>query len=161
MDAPEIHFSSQLKENLTTTPNELERKCPEYDTPKHSGKIWGLYDDQALTEAYKQGLNNEELALRFGRSEDAIRRRLTKLNLTNQKKLETQNSYTNKVLSNNRPANAGKKWTLDDDKALIEAHKTGTNYEELATIFGRSITAIVSRLMRLGLIDESNLNIEK
>jgi hypothetical protein len=122
--------------------------------PRHAGKIWGPYDDNALARAYNQGLTNEELAIRFGRTKDAIRTRLSKLGLTIQMEQEIEKPHIDK------PKNSGKRWKIEDDHSLTEAYKSGLNYDELAIKFERTNTAIVSRLIKLGLVDENDINNE-
>lgn len=54
------------------------------------------------------------------------------------------------------PANAGRKWTEGEEAALREGFDAGKKYEQLAKKHKRSKRAILSRLSRLGLLDDSN-----
>ena len=49
-----------------------------------------------------------------------------------------------------RPPNAGRPWTEEDDRRLVEAFDGGADERELAEAFGRSRISVRSRLIRLG-----------
>lgn len=51
-----------------------------------------------------------------------------------------------------RPENAGKPWTKEDDEELCRRFDSGSSIRELSQIFKRSQGAISSRLERLGKI---------
>jgi ATP-dependent exoDNAse (exonuclease V) alpha subunit len=51
------------------------------------------------------------------------------------------------------PANAGKKWSADDDKKLETEFKAGKKVGELMKMFGRKRGGITARLEKLGLIE--------
>ncbi|MFE3884909.1 hypothetical protein ACFXPQ_18715 [Streptomyces lydicus] len=46
--------------------------------------------------------------------------------------------------------NAYQKWSAEDDERLLDMHDTGSSIEELAEFFGRQLSAIRSRLDKLG-----------
>lgn len=48
------------------------------------------------------------------------------------------------------PAQAGRPWTAEEDKALLEAYSAGKTVKDLAKLHSRSDRAIISRLARLG-----------
>jgi hypothetical protein len=52
-----------------------------------------------------------------------------------------------------RPRNAGRPWTEAEEAALAAAFREGASPQELASRHDRSLTAIESRLERLGLLD--------
>ena len=51
-----------------------------------------------------------------------------------------------------RPANVGRKWTEEEERALSELFRRGETFEAIATHHGRSRMAIEYRLEKLGLI---------
>jgi len=52
------------------------------------------------------------------------------------------------------PGNAGKPWTHDDDRILLEAFDRGIDVEALAQLCSRTQGAIAARLVRLGRISD-------
>ncbi|MCA9663058.1 MAG: ATP-dependent helicase [Myxococcales bacterium] len=50
------------------------------------------------------------------------------------------------------PRASGSRWTVDADRALIDAWATDAGLEAIAARCGRSVTAIVRRVVRLGLV---------
>lgn len=46
--------------------------------------------------------------------------------------------------------NLGKKWTMEDDKQLIEQYNAGKSVKDLSNMYRRSTGAIRSRLLKLG-----------
>lgn len=50
------------------------------------------------------------------------------------------------------PENAGKPWTPEADKELIQLFEEGRNKRDICEIFKRTDGAITSRLVRLGII---------
>jgi hypothetical protein len=53
-----------------------------------------------------------------------------------------------------RPGNAGKPWTAEEETLLAEAFDQGTSLRDLAQRHGRSPGGIAARLVRLGKIEE-------
>lgn len=51
------------------------------------------------------------------------------------------------------PANAGKPWTDEDDRALVERFDAGRSIPELAAEYGRTRAAIQARLVKLGKLE--------
>ncbi len=62
-----------------------------------------------------------------------------------------------KTPARNLPDNAGKPWTEEDDMKLVKMYDEGCTKKEMMSCFGRTNGAIVSRLMRLGKIDNRNV----
>jgi hypothetical protein len=52
----------------------------------------------------------------------------------------------------NLPANVGSRWTPAEEQRLVEAYQAGRGPQEFAQEFGRTLRAIESRLVRLGLM---------
>ncbi|MFG0250179.1 MAG: hypothetical protein ACF8OB_14925 [Phycisphaeraceae bacterium JB051] len=57
-----------------------------------------------------------------------------------------------------RPNNAGKPWTESDDRHLSEAFEKDPTIHLLAQRYGRTEGAIKARLVRLGLIEKSDVH---
>lgn len=53
-----------------------------------------------------------------------------------------------------QPKNAGKRWTDEDDKKLVEMYDAGVSKKDICNTFKRTSTGIASRLVRLGKIRE-------
>lgn len=53
-----------------------------------------------------------------------------------------------------QPENAGKPWTVEDDKALCEMFDLGYSKKDIAAHFKRSGGSIAARLVRLGRISD-------
>lgn len=51
------------------------------------------------------------------------------------------------------PENAGKPWTEEEEKLLLELYNSGTSKKEISQSLGRTIGSITSRLLRLGILD--------
>lgn len=48
------------------------------------------------------------------------------------------------------PANAGKPWSDEDDKILVEMYRAGKTQKEICNYFFRTSGSITSRLVKLG-----------
>lgn len=59
-----------------------------------------------------------------------------------------------KTKTNNRPKNAGKPWTAEDEAVLCKMFDSGASRRELCEYFKRTEGAIAARLVRLGKISE-------
>jgi len=55
----------------------------------------------------------------------------------------------------NRPANAGKYWSREEDAQVCEELKNGTDFQQIAKQHNRSVGSIVARLVKLGKISSS------
>ncbi len=51
------------------------------------------------------------------------------------------------------PENAGKPWTEEEEKLLLELYNNGISKKEISQSLGRTIGSITSRLLRLGVLD--------
>lgn len=49
------------------------------------------------------------------------------------------------------PTNAGQPWSEKLDRRLVDAWRSGIRLEELALMFGRTVSAVEHRLLRLGI----------
>ena len=71
-------------------------------------------------------------------------------------KENTQSQLKDKENRNPLTANAGKLWTSEDDGTLIEMYEKGTSITEIATYHKRTKGAIRSRLIKLGLEEDTS-----
>lgn len=55
----------------------------------------------------------------------------------------------------NRPQNAGKAWSREEDEQVCEELRQGSDFSQIAKAHNRSIPAIVARLVKLGKIAPS------
>jgi len=55
----------------------------------------------------------------------------------------------------NRPQNAGKSWSREEDEQVCEELRQGHDFSQIAKAHNRSIPAIVARLVKLGKIAPS------
>ena len=51
------------------------------------------------------------------------------------------------------PENAGKPWTQDEEKVLLELYNEGLSKKEISQQLGRTLNSIMARLLRLGILD--------
>ena len=63
--------------------------------------------------------------------------------------LETEKSAPNRKL----PENAGRPWTKEEDKKLLKMFDEGRSNKEMMSALGRTKGSIISRLARLGKVD--------
>ena len=63
------------------------------------------------------------------------------------------NCLDEKKSKKNKPSNAGKPWSKEDEEMLKVWFKSGMTKKEISTKLERSIGSISSRLARLGLIE--------
>jgi len=61
---------------------------------------------------------------------------------------------TTAKISRTPPSQAGKPWSADEDRRLLDAFDQGASLAELTAAHGRSNGGIASRLVRLGRIKE-------
>jgi DNA-binding NarL/FixJ family response regulator len=52
----------------------------------------------------------------------------------------------------NRPKNAGKAWSHEEDEQVCEELRQGTDFNQIAATHNRSLAAILARLVKLGKI---------
>ena len=91
---------------------------------------WTPDEVEELRRMAADGISRAEMSEQLGRTPNAIRMKLQSLGL-----------YV--------PKPAARPWTDLDDAALVKQYLEGTSFTDLATAFGRSENAILSRLIRL------------
>ena len=100
-----------------------------------------LWTDEELAQLQQlkaEGVSNQEIADRLGRSRTAIKSKLERISV------ELRNADKIKRAQ-------ARRWTLEDDQQLIELKKKQLNHTEIAEEVGRSKNAIDDRCRVLGL----------
>ena len=91
---------------------------------------WTADEADELRRMAEDGISRDEMSQQLGRTPNAVKMKLQSLGL-----------YV--------PKPAAKPWTDEDDDALVRQYIAGAPFSELATAFGRTENAIISRLVRL------------
>ena len=91
---------------------------------------WTAEEAEELGQMAADGVTRAEMAAQLGRSPGAIKMKLQSLGL-----------YV--------PKPAAKPWTPEDERLLVKLYREGISFAELASVFGRTEGAILSRLIRL------------
>ena len=91
---------------------------------------WTPDEVDELRRMAADGVSRAEMSEQLGRTPNAIKMKLQSLGL-----------YV--------PKPAAKPWTDLDDDALVKLYRDGASFTTLASTFGRSEKAIISRLIRL------------
>jgi hypothetical protein len=91
---------------------------------------WTEEEAEELRQMAADGVARAEMAAQLGRSPNAIKLKLQSLGL-----------YV--------PKPSAKPWTSEDEHSLVKLYRDGVSFAELASIFGRTESAILSRLIRL------------
>ena len=91
---------------------------------------WTEEEAEELRQMAADGVARAEMAAQLGRSPNAIKLKLQSLGL-----------YV--------PKPAAKPWTPEDERLLVKLYREGISFAELASVFGRTEGAILSRLIRL------------
>ena len=109
-------------------------------TPEQYGELKGRYakfnepwtaeETEELKQMAADGVSRADMSQQLGRSPNAIKMKLQSLGL-----------YV--------PKPASRPWTAEDEDALVKMYREGTSFAALATAFGRTENAILSRLIRL------------
>ena len=91
---------------------------------------WTADETEELKQMAADGVTRTEMSAQLGRSPNAIKMKLQSLGL-----------YV--------PKPAARPWTPADEDALVKMYREGVSFAELAAAFGRTESAILSRLIRL------------
>ena len=91
---------------------------------------WTEEEAEELRQMAADGVARAEMSTQLGRSPNAIKLKLQSLGL-----------YV--------PKPAAKPWTPEDERLLVKLYREGISFAELASVFGRTEGAILSRLIRL------------
>ena len=102
----------------------LRTKYPKFNEP------WDDNDIEELKKMYADGQPVQAMAEQLGRTPNSLRLRLKALGLWEAPPVPKQ-------------------WTGEDDAALVESYEAGVSFDELAERFGRSVRAVIARLVLL------------
>ena len=91
---------------------------------------WTAEDAEELKQMAADGVSRADMSQQLGRTPNAIKMKLQSLGL-----------YV--------PKPAARPWSADDDASLVRQYLAGAFFSTLATAFGRTENAIISRLIRL------------
>ena len=91
---------------------------------------WTADETEELRQIAADGISREEMSAQLGRTPNAVKMKLQSLGL-----------YV--------PKPAARPWTPADEDTLVRMYREGVPFAELASAFGRSEGAILSRLIRL------------
>ena len=91
---------------------------------------WTEEEAEELKQMAADGVSREDMSAQLGRTPNAVKMKLQSLGL-----------YV--------PKPAAKPWTPEDERLLVKLYREGITFAELASVFGRTEGAILSRLIRL------------
>ena len=109
-------------------------------TPEQYGELKGRYakfnepwtpeETEELKQMAADGVSRADMSQQLGRSPGAVKMKLQSLGL-----------YV--------PKPAARPWTPEDEDTLVKMYREGVSFAALAAAFGRTESAILSRLIRL------------
>ena len=91
---------------------------------------WTSDEAEELRQMAQDGVSREEMSAQLGRTPNAVKM-----------KLQSRGLYV--------PKPAARPWTPADEAELVRLYREGISFAELASAFGRTEGAILSRLIRL------------
>ena len=91
---------------------------------------WTADEAEELRQMAADGVSREEMSAQLGRTPNAVKMKLQSLGL-----------YV--------PKPAARPWTPADEHLLVKLYREGISFAELASVFGLTEGAILSRLIRL------------
>ena len=124
---PSGKHKSLIMKSFLVTPEQyadLKRRYAKFNEP------WTEEEAEELKQMAIDGVARAEMSAQLGRTPGAIKIKLQSLGL-----------YV--------PKPASKPWTPEDEHSLVKLYRNGVSFAELASVFGRTEGAILSRLIRL------------
>ena len=103
---------------------EMKQRYDRFNEP------WSVDEVAELRQMAADNVPRGEMAAQLGRSPNAVRMKLQALGL-----------YV--------PKPSGRPWTEEEEEKLLAMYRTGAAFADIATAFGRSERAILTRLVRL------------
>ena len=104
--------------------DKIKEKYPKFNEP------WTPEDENALYELTERKATRKEMSETLGRSPRSVKMKLMELGLYEKSK-------------------SARAWSEDEEQKLVAFYKDGVDLENIALELGRSVNAIVSRLVRL------------
>ena len=93
---------------------------------------WAEDEDEELRKMAEDGIPLAQMAEQLQRSLNSVRLRLQKLGLRT-------------------PKPAAKPWSPAEEEMLVQMYSAGAPFEEISATTGRTVTAVISRLVKLHL----------
>ena len=103
---------------------EIKKKYPKFNEP------WSSDEENVLYELTEQKASRKEMSEALGRTPNSVKMKLMELGL-----------YTK--------TQAARPWSEDEENKLVSLYNTGADLENIALELGRSVNAIVKRLIYL------------
>ena len=104
--------------------DEIKKKYPKFNEP------WTEEDEDVLFDLTEQKATQKQMSETLGRTPRSIKMKLMELGL-----------YEKKA--------SARSWTENEERKLVDLYNDGVDFENIALELGRSINAVVSRLVRL------------
>ena len=104
--------------------DKIKEKYPKFNEP------WTSEDEDVLYELTERKATRKEMSETLGRSPRSVKMKLMELGLYEKSK-------------------SARSWSEDEEQKLVALYKDGVDLENIALELGRSVNAIVSRLVRL------------
>ena len=122
----------EITNKLKRTEGAIQSRIDENikNNSENNGKRWSVSDEKILIDMYTNNTTIKEIANKLKRTEGAIQSRIDE-NIKNN-------------LENN-----GKRWTIGDEKILMDMHNSGNNIKIIAYNLKRTEGAIQSRIEQL------------
>ena len=139
--APLTNEQLELMQKTTKALNDYAAWLADYEEELKMSKVntkWTDEEDKKLAEEYKKGWKIARISKKHMRGMSGIVSRLNKLGLLA-----------------DSDENGKKRWTDEEDAALLKQAESGKSVEKMAELHGRSMSGILARLEKLGYdIDE-------
>ena len=104
--------------------DEIKKKYPKFNEP------WTTDDEDILFELADQKATQKQMSESLGRTPRSVKMKLMELGL-----------YEKKA--------SARSWTENEERKLVDLYNDGVDFENIALELGRSVNAVVSRLVRL------------
>ncbi|MBP5637092.1 MAG: hypothetical protein J6X25_06230 [Bacteroidales bacterium] len=104
--------------------DEIKQKYPKFNEP------WTPDEENVLYELTEQKATQKQMAETLGRTPRSVKLKLMELGI-----------YEKKA--------SARSWSENEEQKLVALYNTGAGFENIALELGRSVNAVVSRLVRL------------
>ena len=104
--------------------DEIKKKYPKFNEP------WTEEDEDVLFDLTEQKATQKQMSEALGRTPRSVKLKLMELGL-----------YEKKA--------SARSWTENEERKLVDLYNDGVDFENIALELGRSVNAVVSRLVRL------------
>lgn len=104
--------------------DEIKQKYPKFNEP------WTTEDENVLYTLVEEKATQKEMSEALGRSPRSVKMKLMELGL-----------YEKKA--------SARSWSKNEEQKMVALYNAGADFENIALELGRSVSAVVSRLVRL------------